>query len=466
MPPTLPLHEIQGLLRSAYGHLECAAYTLLRVTDPPAARESIANLVATVTTAGGKREHDSLNVAFTAKGLSKLGLTDRALEMFPIGFREGMASARRSRVLGDRGSNDPSKWEWGGPNTEQVDALIMLFAEDEAHLATVSAATSARLRGFSTVRALRAGRQPDSREHFGFRDGIGQPAIDGMDRADAQRARTGHVTVLPPGEFILGYENIYGAMTAVPRIDEPDAGGATTRGGDERAAFGANGSYLVFRQIEQNVPAFWRYAQEAGNTIYRGDPDGATRLAAKMVGRWPSGAPLVLHPDRDPFAGTATTTDSNAFQYAAQDPDGVRCPLGSHVRRSNPRDSLGPDPDTTKNSANRHRLLRRGRSYGDRIKNVSEDDGKPRGLYFICLNADLDRQFEFVQQTWVNNPVFAGLYAETDPLIGYRPDSDTFSIQTPLLRQRAHGVTPFVTVRGGAYFFLPGIQALRILGAQ
>lgn len=439
---------------------------LVRVTDPPAARASISDLAAEVTTADGKREHDSLNLAFTATGLSRLGLADRALETFPIGFLEGMASPRRSRVLGDQGDNDPANWEWGGPGTQEVDALIMLFAEDEARLDTFSAAVSKRLAGFETLKTLGAGRQPDNREHFGFRDGVGQPAIDGMDRANAQRARTGHATVLPPGEFILGYTNIYGGMTPVPGSSDPDAAAAPARSGDTPPAFGTNGSYLVFRQIEQNVPAFWQYAQKAGNTIYRGDADAATRLAAKMVGRWPSGAPLVLHPDSDPLGGTPTTLDSNDFGYAAQDPDGVRCPLGSHIRRSNPRDGLGPDPDTARNSANRHRILRRGRSYGDRIKNQLEDDGQPRGLYFVCLNADLDRQFEFVQQTWIDNPVFAGLYFETDPLIGHRPDGDTFSVQTPLLRRRARGLTAFVTVRGGAYFFLPGMQALRMLGTQ
>jgi Dyp-type peroxidase family len=466
MPPTLPLHDIQGLLRSAYSHLECAAYKLVRVTDPPAARASISNLATAVTTAEGKREHDSLNVAFTAAGLSRLGLTGQTLKTFPIGFQEGMASPRRSRVLGDRGANDPARWEWGGPNTEEIHALILLFAEDEARLATLSAEASERLAGFTTLKTLGAGRQPDSREHFGFRDGVGQPAIDGMERAEAQRARTGHVTVLPPGEFVLGYTNIYGAMTPVPDIAGPGAAAPPTGGNDTRTAFGSNGTYLVFRQVEQNVPAFWQFAQQAGSTIYQGDANAATRLAAKMVGRWPSGAPLVLYPDSDPLAGTPTTTDSNNFQYAAHDQDGVRCPFGSHIRRSNPRDALGPDPATARNTANRHRILRRGRSYGDRIQNPSEDDGKTRGLHFICLNADLERQFEFVQQTWVDNPVFAGLYFETDPLIGHRGDGDTFSVQSRLLRQRAHGLTAFVTIRGGGYFFLPGIQALKTLGAR
>ena len=450
----LPLPDIQGLLRSAYVHLGCAAYQLVRIVDPLSARSAISNLATAVTTADGKRDHDSMNIALTASGLSKLGLADRAIETFPIGFQEGIASPRRSRVLGDEGANDPAHWEWGGPNTEQVDALIMLFADDEAHLAAVSADVSARLTGFATLKTLSAGRQPDSREHFGFRDGVGQPAIDGMNRAAAQQARTGHVTILPPGEFILGYENIYGGMAPVPGIDNPGA------------AFGTNGSYLVFRQMEQNVPAFWQYAQEAGRTIYRGDPDAATRLASKMVGRWPSGAPLVLNPDSDPLAGTPTTTDSNNFRYAAHDQDGVRCPFGSHIRRSNPRDALGPDPATARNTANRHRILRRGRSYGDRIKNPFEDDGQSRGLYFICLNADLERQFEFVQQTWIDNPVFAGLYFETDPLIGHRRDGDTFSVPTSLLRRRAHDLPSFVTIRGGGYFFLPGVQALRSLGTR
>jgi Dyp-type peroxidase family len=461
----LPLHDIQGLLRSAYVHLGCAAYHLVRVVDPRAARAAISNLAADVTTADGKRDHDSINIAFTASGLSNLGLADRTIETFPIGFQEGMASPRRSRVLGDEDSNDPAHWEWGGPNTEQIDALIMVFADEEDHRAAVSADVSARLAGFATLKTLHAGRQPDSREHFGFRDGVGQPAIDGMDRAAAQKMRTGHVTILPAGEFILGYQNIYGGMAPVPAIAEASASAAPGGGADTRTAFGTNGSYLVFRQMEQHVPAFWQYAQQAGNTIYRGEPDAAIRLASKMVGRWPSGAPLVLNPDSDPLAGTPTTTDSNNFAYAAHDQDGVRCPFGSHIRRSNPRDALGPDPATALSTANRHRILRRGRSYGDRIRNPFEDDGQSRGLYFICLNADLERQFEFVQQTWVDNPVFAGLFFETDPLIGHRRDGDIFSVPTSLLRRRVHGLPSFVTIRGGGYFFLPGMQALRMLGA-
>jgi deferrochelatase/peroxidase EfeB len=181
------------------------------------------------------------------------------------------------------------------------------------------------------------------------------------------------------------------------------------------------------------------------------------------VGRWPSGAPLVLYPDADPYADTPPDQAENDFAYAEHDPQGLACPLGAHIRRANPRDALGPDPKTARDSANRHRLLRRGRSYGHRLDNRHESHQEDRGLHFICLNADLERQFEFVQQTWLNNPVFAGLYQETDPLVGDRSQCSALTIQADPLRLRVSGLRPFVQVRGGAYFFLPGLAALRFL---
>src|SRR5262249_31676611 len=139
------------------------------------------------------------------------------------------------------------------------------------------------------------------------------------------------------------------------------------------------------------------------------DPEAATkRLAAKMIGRWESGAPLVLNEHSDPDNGVPQPIVENNFQYAEQDPAGFRCPVGAHIRRASPRDALPPDRRVALDSANRHRLLRRGRSYGDYIGEGFAarfvDDGKRRGLHFMCLNADLERQFEFVQQTWLNNP--------------------------------------------------------------
>jgi Dyp-type peroxidase family len=220
---------------------------------------------------------------------------------------------------------------------------------------------------------------------------------------------------------------------------------------------GRNGSYLVFRQLSQDVARFWNFVDTVARANGAGDPDARVRLAAKMVGRWPSGAPLVKSPDRD----DPSLKRDNNFSYAASDPHGFACPIGAHIRRCNPRDSLGDDPDMARAAANRHRLLRRGRLYGDRIADPLVDDGQERGLHFICLNADIERQFEFVQQTWINNPMFGGVNGEVDPLMGTQDGRGTYTIPEDPLRTRIHGVPRFVHVKGGAYFFLPGMAALR-----
>jgi Dyp-type peroxidase family len=224
----------------------------------------------------------------------------------------------------------------------------------------------------------------------------------------------------------------------LPRTDDPG-----------RANLGRNGSYLVLRQLAQDVDGFRRFIDQAGQA----DPDAGARLAAKMVGRWPDGTPLTRSPEHP--------ADDNDFGYADGDAAGLGCPLGAHIRRANPRDALDPEagPEQSVRSVNRHRLLRRGRAYGD-----PSGPGE-RGIHFMCLNANIARQFEFVQHTWLNNPKFAGLYDDTDPLVvTHQGDTGrTFTVQGRPLRQRVTGLPAFVTVRGGAYFFLPGIRALRFL---
>jgi Dyp-type peroxidase family len=197
------------------------------------------------------------------------------------------------------------------------------------------------------------------------------------------------------------------------------------------------------------------------------DPAAAERLAARIVGRWPSGAPLVLTPDQD----QAALADANDFGYAAVDPYGYRCPIGAHIRRAHPRDALDPHPGSDASIAldKRHRLLRRGREYGpplppDETLAAPASTNDDRGLHFICVNANIARQFEFVHHTWLNNPKFAGLYDDADPLVGaHRPSGGTFTMQAPPVRTRVSGLPRFVQPRGGAYFFLPGLRALRYL---
>jgi Dyp-type peroxidase family len=232
--------------------------------------------------------------------------------------------------------------------------------------------------------------------------------------------------------------------------------------GDDGAAFGCNGSYLVVRQLAQDVAGFSRYLDERS----RGpdgtpSPEAREKLAAKMVGRWRSGAPVVRARDRDdPDLGV-----DNSFGYAAVDPHGHLCPLGAHIRRSNPRDALGSDPARALELANRHRIMRRGRVYGPPLDDpLHRDDGRERGLLFMCINANIERQFEFVQHSWCNNPKFDDLYDEQDPILGAeQAGGRSFTLQGAPIRTRVRGMPAFVTVRGGGYFFLPGIRALRML---
>lgn len=488
------LKDIQAILISGFGHLPCASYMLLRVTEPAAARRWLAGITDKITTSEGKQEGTSLNVALTHRGLAQLGLDGETLATFSRPFLEGMATEHRSRILGDADENAPANWNWGGNDTARaVDILLLVFAVDEDTLDAALAEKRADFAhsGVAELQTLGAGRQPDSHEHFGFADGMGQPAIEGTAPAQKASARN----VIKAGELLLGYINDYGKPADSPMVKAardpkpllllPRAVDGPTGATAAQPAvhdLGRNGTYLVFRQLAQNVALFRHFVDEATRGLDgQLDRSASDRLAAKFVGRWQNGAPLVLSPDADDPA----LSDADDFGYRDSDAHGFKCPIGSHVRRSNPRDTLGPDGPTAIATANRHRILRRGRSYGHRPNDPRVADTIDRGLLFLCLNSDIERQFEFVQQTWVNNPVFGGLNGEVDPLIGNINKTETssvnpnqgnsdngdaprdaiFTMQADPLRARVHNLERFVTVKGGAYFFLPSIRALRYLAS-
>ncbi|HEX8144165.1 MAG TPA: Dyp-type peroxidase [Pyrinomonadaceae bacterium] len=468
----LERQDIQGLVISGYAHLPCASYQLLRIEDAAAAQRWLGRLIEEVTTSERKQEGTCLNVALTHRGLERLGLDADTLDTFARSFQEGMATTHRSRILGDAGENDPSNWEWGGSDeAKAVDILLLLFGANEETLEDLIRRQRANFTasGIVEFRALGAGRQPDSHEHFSFADGMGQPVIEGSPSADKAAPRN----LVKAGEILLSHTNDYGRPADTPQVkpaldpnrmlpDAPPVAGITVEAPLMRD-LGRNGSYLVFRQYAQHVADFWRFMDDATRRA-DGEPDRAAsvRLAAKCVGRWPSGAPLTLSPEKD----NPELSDADDFGYYDTDAHGFRCPIGSHIRRSNPRDSLGPDQQTALASANRHRILRRGRSYGHRPEDPRVDDGVDRGLHFICLNSDLERQFEFVQQTWINNPVFGGLNGEVDPLIGNLARGDAImTVQADPLRTRVHNLRSFITLKGGAYFFLPSMTALRYLSS-
>jgi Dyp-type peroxidase family len=457
--------DIQGIIASGYGHLPHATYLLFAIDAPADAGAWLAGVSAEVTTARRRVEHRALGVALTASGLARLGLPEHARDWFSLEFTTGMTDdAHRRRILGDVGPDAPELWLWGGPDTRPVDILLLAFGESEAELESLTKQQLEAARGATLVQTLRA--SSDTLDHFGFRDGISQPIIDGL--KEGPPAQT-----IASGEVLLGYPNEYGQYTERPLLEpteDPAGLLAPDTAGSGLHDLARNGTYLVFRHLSQDVPAFWRWLDE--NTPRAADGNGEAReqarvaLAAKLVGRWPGGAPLTLSPDDDD-PQLATAAD---FGYYHRDRDGLRCPIGAHVRRAHPRDSLDPGPGTSDSIAidKHHRLLRRGRKYGkpmtpNEALAATPGGADERGLHFICLCASIERQFEFVQRTWINSPKFDGLYDDPDPLIAR--DSRTFTVQALPVRKRYQHLPPFVRTRGGAYFFLPGLRGLRYLAS-
>jgi Dyp-type peroxidase family len=479
----LELDDIQGLIARGYRTLPHARFTIFDIPGPAAGHALLSWLLPQITTAGSFAADSALHVAFTAAGLRRLGLPESVIAGFSAQFTGGMTGPNRSRFLGDVGESDPGSWAWGGPQGPRVDGLVLLYAAtpqvlDRRHSELARHLGQAGARHVTVLDTLELG----DNEPFGFHDGISQPIIQGLPRASgAAPAGTPGGRVVPAGEFVLGYPNAYGQLTSrplLPAADDPRRLLPRDPAGSGAADLGRNGCYLVLRQLEQDVDAFWNYVrQAAARPDGSADAGSAIALAAKMVGRWPSGAPLVKVPDRDnPQLG-----DDNDFGYHRTDPVGLACPLGAHIRRMNPRDSLDPQPGTDASLAvnDGHRLLRRGRGYGpgdgmpaaaakdSHAERLARADVAPRretGLHFICLVASLIRQFEFVQHTWLNNPTFHGLYDDTDPLIGSRhPRGGTFTVPAHPVPRRYRDLPQFVRTRGGAYFFLPGVSALRYL---
>lgn len=472
---TPEVDDIQGLLVRDYRRLDGAAYLLLQIEEPAAARAWLSAMLPRVTSALAEPRDEALNLAFTFSGLKTLGLDPRTTGV-SLDFIEGMTGSRRSRILGDCDANAPALWAWGGPENLRFDLVLMLFASDDAAAARLAQALRPTLAAASLreVVALdthlnRFGR--GVKEHFGFHDGIAQPALandTGIDEGVLARDQASNTVAA--GEFVLGYPNEFGELPQSP-IVPADPSGVLPPAADGGPGFdlGRNGSYLVFRQLEQHVARFWDWVRNAVGD--RADATSeAIRLAAKLFGRWPSGEPLVRNSERDPGGFSA----ANDFDYALTDPSGLACPFGAHARRANPRDSLARAGSAAASlvESKRHRLIRRARAYGppldpslDPAKLMrAPEDGRSRGLHFLCFNGDLDRQFQFVQSTWIRSPVFNGQYASPDPILSERPNGPgLFVVQGQPVRRRFQEMPAMVTVRGGAYFFMPGLRALRHL---
>ncbi|QBR70949.1 peroxidase [Beijerinckiaceae bacterium] len=514
--PVSELHDIQGILYSGYGTLGEASFLLLRVKDRGEAKEWLAAIVEepnaeklsySVTSIADLKSddhklHRTLQVAFTAPGLRNLGLQEEVLHAFSREFYFGMAGKDaeeegRPRRLGDVDESAPTKWEWGAPNHEP-DVLVMLYAEHGALAAFQQMVIADLALGFEILDTLRAADAPENnddqvrREPFGFIDGISQPAIDWKgERIVGIREDLEYGNLIATGEFLLGYPNEYGFYTSRPVLDPvQDPKDILRRAEDDRTRrdLGRNGTYLVFRQLEQNVPGFWQFVSK------QSPEDEGVSLAEAMVGRRLStGDPLVpaSAPNTRGVGPEAIDIRQNGFTFDS-DPEGLTCPFGSHIRRANPRTGDmpggrqgflswilrmlglkhdGPREDLI-SSSRLHRIVRRGRPYGDLIEPQAarRDDvhHNKSGIYFIALNANIARQFEFIQTAWIMNAKFNGMSGETDPLVGNRAAcpvgkaTDSFVLPQPNgLNRRIAGLPQFITLRGGAYFFLPSIRALR-----
>ncbi len=488
------LADIQGFITSGYGHLPRAAYLFVQFDDAGQARRWLRRLTPAITSArpwpmapdGGRiKPPVATNIAFGPDGLAAIGLPPRVLCTFAPEFQEGIANPDRSRVLGDTEESDPIEWELGGTGKPPIHAVVVVHAASVDGLETACQTQRTLLHDTAggvveLPGSIQSGYRPDGdHEPFGFHDGIAQPSIAGIG-GDG----------VPTGEFILGYQNHFQIVPPTPVVPaELDPHGILSplanpyHASTQLRDLGVNGSYVVSRKLQQDVAGFWQFMKsEAVRSKGAEDIGYMIWLASRCVGRWPSGAPLVLEPGAD----DPRSSHRDDFLYGG-DPDGLACPLGAHIRRTNPRDVIKPyDTDQSLSMSEAHRLLRRARVFGPALldpavltdptnlagrKSLLEiaDDGIARGIHFFCVNASIRSQFEFVQQTWCNNPRFAGLNDNKDPILGdnARPNQTPSRMTIP--RQpfpvRTAALPRVVHVKAGAYLFMPSITALRFLAA-
>jgi Dyp-type peroxidase family len=414
-------------------------YLLLRIDDRDAGRELVRRL-HTVVDSGRPTSDPSraawITVAFTYEGLKALGVPQESLDSFEPEFRQGMAA--RAAELGDVGESSPANWE-KPLGTRDVHVALAALSPDAPRLETVlerARRAHQELPGVELIWRQDCYQLPTGRTSFGFKDGIGQPTVEGSGIEGSEPEER----PIKAGEFILGYPDETGSLPPMPTPE----------------VLGRNGTYLVFRKLYTRVAAYRQYLRaKAANR------EEESMLAAKMVGRWPSGAPLELAPERDDPALGADPDRNNNFSYA-DDLRGFKCPAGAHARRANPRDALDHEMSV---NVRLHRMIRRGTSYGPMLPaGVLDDDGADRGIIFVFAGAHIKRQFEFVKTQWLNDGIFIGAPAEKDPLVGPNDGSGTLTIPKRPIRRRLSDLPPFVVTRGGEYCFAPGLQALRWLG--
>ena len=449
---TIESERIPTLVFGGLAGLQCARCLVLQLPDAPSDSRAWLAQIERAIGYGERRPDDStLALGLSVSGLRKLGLEAEALSTFPTAFQHGMAAPWRARALGDVGDNAPEKWLWGGRQNE-ADAILNLYARSEDLLEQETGRRRQQCVSFGikVIHEILQHKIPPRSdpilEPFGFTDGVSQPIVRGARKWVVARNQ---IHVVEPGEMILGYKDNFGHFPS-----SPSAPGYP--------ALGRNGTYLVVRQLEQNTAAFEEFLAATAARLVGdprvpalAEPDLRVWIAAKIVGRWPDGTSLVRHPERPGSVTSPGTLPDNDFLFGTEDPDGLRCPFGAHIRRANPRESFEKGSEKQLAISNRHRIFRVGRSY-------PPQNGLPNpGLLFMCVNASIERQFEFVQQTYMLGSSFHGLENEVDPFARRQESSDVLTIPTETGPLRLRGLGDFVTVRGGGYFFMPGQDAVR-----
>ena len=435
--PTLEVSDIQATVLRPRPSPYKGEYVILRIDDAAQAREMVRRLLPHVAPADDwwvPTLPGWLGIAFTYQGLKALGVPQASLDSFPKEFREGMAS--RASILNDVGDNAPANWEYPFGSVDMHVALA-IYSKDDHSLETVlerARQSHHDLPGVSVIYRMKFSELPGGRNPFGFRDGLHNPHVEGS----GFHAHPGYGPLVKAGEFVMGYPDELGHVATSP---EPEV-------------LRRNGTFLAFRKFHTRVAAFRKYLREQASTS-----EGEELIAAKMVGRWRSGAPLVLAPEHDDPNLGADADRNNTFSYEG-DMQGLKCPFSSHIRRVNPRDALKNDLV----AVDLHYFLRRGTNYGPPLpEGVLEDDGAERGGVFLLIGAHLQRQFEFVQSQWMTDGNFIGHGTEQDPIVGNGEGDGIFTIPKRPIRRRLHGLPQFVAVRGGEYCFMPGLRALKWL---
>jgi Dyp-type peroxidase family len=435
----LEFDDIQHILLTRAPALT-GRYEFLSFRNPAGGRAWLTQIMDKVHSAKAMRasvERDKrwVTVAFTHNGLRALGVDEATLATFPEEFREGMAA--RAAILGDTGANDPAHWvdKTASPDLHAIAILFARDATERGRSAMEHGKLLAECQGVELLSSLDLEATPPfgyAHDHFGYRDRLSQPVIEGS----GDEPTPGSGAPLQAGEFILGYRDETGSEPALPQPE----------------ILSRNGSFMAYRRLEEHVGRFRDFLRENSKT-----PEEQELLAAKLMGRWRSGAPLTLAPNKDDPALGADPQRNNNFNYKHEDPQGYAVPLGSHMRRMNPRDTAA--------NMNRRRLIRRGATYGPYLPEGTPEDGKERGIAAFIICASLVRQFEFAQNVWINDRNFHELGNERDPICGTQDGTLEYKIPKRPIRRKITGLPAFTTLRGGAYFFLPGLKALHWLAA-